>query len=65
MAEKTELCAHKGCNCAAPAGGDYCSDNCSLDESDLETGCRCGHPECQMVGPIRQTEIREALEHNG
>jgi hypothetical protein len=65
MAEKTELCAHKGCYCAAPAGGDYCSDYCSLDENDFESGCRCGHPECQMAGPVSQTELVEASEHNG
>jgi hypothetical protein len=64
MAEKTDLCAHKGCNCLAPAGGDYCSDYCSLDEDDLEAGCRCGHPECQTIEPVSQTELREAPEHN-
>jgi hypothetical protein len=62
MAERTDQCAHAGCNCAAPAGGDYCSDYCSLNENDLETGCRCGHPECQMGGPISETKLREALE---
>ena len=61
MAEKTDLCAHAGCQCSAPAGGDYCSDYCFLNENDLETGCRCGHPECQIRGPISETEPREAL----
>lgn len=46
MAEKTDKCAHAGCNCPAPSGSDYCSAHCSRNEDDLDTGCRCGHPEC-------------------
>jgi hypothetical protein len=46
MAEKMEKCAHEGCNCPAPAGGDYCSDECSFNEDDSDTGCNCGHAEC-------------------
>lgn len=46
MEEETVKCAHAGCNCPAPAGSDYCSDQCSLNEDDSETGCRCGHAEC-------------------
>jgi hypothetical protein len=62
MAEKTDLCSHAGCQRSAPAGGDYCSDYCSLNENDLENGCRCGPPECQIIGSISQTEPREVLE---
>jgi len=62
MAEKADLCAHAGCERSALAGGDYCSDYCFLNEYDLETGCRCGHPECQIRGPISEIEPREALE---
>jgi hypothetical protein len=31
---------------APPAGGDYCSDECSFNEEDSDTGCNCGHDEC-------------------
>jgi hypothetical protein len=62
MVEKSDLCAHAGCQRSAPAGGDYRSDYCSLNENDLETGCRCGHPESQIRGPISEIEPREALE---
>ncbi len=57
---KTDLCVHAGCYCMAPAGGDYCSDYCSLDEDDLEIGCGCGHPSCEMAEPPSQDKLREA-----
>lgn len=52
MAEKTETCAHAGCNCPARAGSDYCSDRCALNEDDLDTGCRCGHIECTVAAVV-------------
>jgi hypothetical protein len=48
MPEKTDQCAHASCNCPARAGSDYCSDYCSSEKDDLETGCRCGHPICKV-----------------
>jgi hypothetical protein len=60
MFEKTDTCAHPSCDCPAPAGGDYCSDYCSREDDDFETGCQCGHPECQVktVGGIAEGSQR-------
>ncbi len=60
---QTDKCMHRTCNCPTRDGGDYCSDQCMLNEDDPETGCRCGHPECQTkvmtVASVEQLESSE------
>lgn len=47
MIQQTEQCAHSACNCPARADNEYCSDHCATHKDNTETGCQCGHPECQ------------------
>lgn len=49
MPEMTDKCAHPSCHCPAQMENDYCSEYCESAEGDLETGCRCGHPECHSA----------------
>ncbi|CAA9429928.1 MAG: hypothetical protein AVDCRST_MAG74-3619 [uncultured Pyrinomonadaceae bacterium] len=45
--QKENQCQHPGCKCARPSTGDYCSETCAnAQKGGMETGCRCGHPEC-------------------
>jgi hypothetical protein len=61
MSSQTDKCMHASCNCPATAGADYCSDQCMLNEDDPDTGCLCGHPECQTtVLPAGAAEPRIA-----
>jgi hypothetical protein len=46
--EKTDKCANPDCHCPALIGGEYCSEYCENPDRDIETGCRCGHPECNQ-----------------
>lgn len=39
-------CAHPKCTCLAPAGKEFCSDQCR--NADPPTGqCKCTHPDCK------------------
>jgi hypothetical protein len=61
MTTQTDKCMHPSCNCPAMAGADYCSDECIRNKDDLESGCQCGHPECQTtVLPAGAAEPRKA-----
>jgi hypothetical protein len=48
-------CEHRGCECEEGTiqleGKEFCSDFCATAETQNrhESGCRCGHPECQKA----------------
>ncbi len=53
-----DYCRNPACNCAVPAGVEYCddycraasvkadSDYCQPPDVERGMGCRCGHAEC-------------------
>lgn len=47
MSEMTDKCAHLTCHCPAHMDSGYCCDRCEMGTGDDETGCQCGHAECQ------------------
>lgn len=49
MPEMTDKCAHSICHCPARMENGYCSEYCEHAEDELETGCRCDHPECHLA----------------
>lgn len=49
MPEMTDKCGHSICHCPARMETDYCSEYCETAADDLETGCRCDHPECHSA----------------
>jgi hypothetical protein len=49
MTEMTDKCAHAACHCPARMDSGYCGEYCKTAEDDFETGCQCGHPECQLA----------------
>jgi hypothetical protein len=46
-------CAHPHCNCTVPEGDQYCSDYCMESArtggAKDESGCNCGHLECEAI----------------
>ena len=58
--EDGDVCQNPACNCAIPAGLEYCDEYCRFaevkpnsdyaKEQDIErgAGCRCGHADCQL-----------------
>jgi hypothetical protein len=43
-------CAHPGCECMVPKGGEYgkyCSEHCKHMADKIELRCDCGHPPCR------------------
>lgn len=45
----TDKCEHRTCHCPARMDIEYCSQYCETAGDDFETGCRCGHAECQST----------------
>jgi hypothetical protein len=43
---KTEKCAHPGCNCPAVKGNKYCSPYCESLANRVYIDCYCAHAEC-------------------
>ena len=50
MADETQKtkCARETCDCPAPQGSKYCSEECedAAKSISFEIGCTCHHPDC-------------------
>ncbi len=54
--EKTDKCAHPGCNCIVQKGSKYCSDYCESVGSLPSIACECGHTECAAGETVRAAQ---------
>ena len=53
-------CRHKGCNCLAESGQQYCSSYCeqaAATEQPPGATCRCGHPECNVPPGVPESAV--------
>ncbi len=59
----TDKCEHRTCHCPAHMENEYCSDYCETAADDFETGCHCGHPECQLAHTWVPAAFKESVVH--